>query len=534
MTRFLVLAAALALVLPARAVPPSPERVVVLANADDPDSVDLARHYLQARHIPARNLVALSLPKEERITWDAFVARVRNPLLKALVARGFLKGDLADAPDAEGRLALRTVANDIDFLVLCRGVPLKIANDPVRLEAREKQLVHQPQFAVNHASLDSELALLPRPGTPLVGFVPNPWYDQKDPPVARVFDTIRVARLDGPTADDATRLVDNAIKAERTGLIGRAYIDEGGPHPKGDKMLEDAGNLCVRACFDTTFERTPALIGDDARFDAPALYFGWYSADIAGAPATPGFRFPPGAIAIHIHSYSAVTLRDPARGWTGPLVAHGVTATVGNVEEPYLELTHTPAMFLVALCEGRTAGEAAAFSNPVLSWQTIFVGDPLYRPFAHDLPEQLADFGTQIDPDLAYAMLRRVRQLDAAGRQAQADKTLAAAFARLPVLALAREILNRDLAAGRTPTFAAARIAGVAEEPGLVCETAGKLADAGRSAEAALLLEKQEKLGVKLPAKAADLARRVGKPDLAARIARLHPPPAPAAPANAP
>jgi len=41
-----------------------------------------------------------------------------------------------------------------------------------------------------------------------------------------------------------------------------------------------------------------------------ALYYGWYAGNVAGPFSQPGFKFVPGAIAAHIHSYSAATLRD--------------------------------------------------------------------------------------------------------------------------------------------------------------------------------------------------------------------------------
>ena len=85
---------------------------------------------------------------------------------------------------------------------------------------------------------------------------------------------------------------------------------------------------------------------------------------------------------MHIHSYSATTLRNRDTGWSGPFVARGVTATVGNVFEPYLQLTHRPDLLLRALVRGATFGDAACYAQPALSWQVIAIGDPLYRPFA--------------------------------------------------------------------------------------------------------------------------------------------------------
>ena len=73
----------------------------------------------------------------------------------------------------------------------------------------------------------------------------------------------------------------------------------------------------------------------------------------------------------------------------GLLVACGVAATVGNVFEPYLQLTHRPDLLLRALVRGHNFGDAAYYALPVLSWQAIALGDPLYRPFRVTLDDQL-------------------------------------------------------------------------------------------------------------------------------------------------
>ena len=187
------------------------------------------------------------------------------------------------------------------------------------------------------------------------------------------------------------RLVDHALVAERTGLAGRAYVDIGGIHPDGDRWLESTAKQLAELGFDLDVDRDPTTLPVTARFDAPALYFGWYANDLNGPFALPSFQFPPGAIALHIHSYSARTVRSATEAWCGPLVARGVTATVGNVFEPYLQLTHDPSLLLRALARGMTFGEAATYAIPALSWQGVAIGDPLYRPFAVPLATQLSD-----------------------------------------------------------------------------------------------------------------------------------------------
>ena len=512
-----IFASAFLLQIGAHADPP-PKNVVVLANAADLESIALARHYLRSRNLPETSLVTLPLRAEEEIPWSAFIHELRNPLLKELLARGLVEGEPVAEPDAEGRTHLRLRSKHFDHLVLCKGVPLKIAHDETRFNLREKSLPLPPNMRVNCASVDSELTLLTRTETPLAGFVPNPRYNRPPPADETSADTLMTARLDGPTYADARRLVDHAQEAERTGLLGRAYIDIGGPHKLGDDWLRATADIARNIAFDVETEDSPALFKEGDRFDSPALYFGWYSGTPSGILANPRFRFPPGAVAVHIHSFSAHTLRSADAGWTGPLVARGATVTVGNVYEPYLELTHNPAILLDGLTRGLCAGEAAARAIPSLSWQCIFVGDPLYRPFAHDLDRQLADLEKHPDSSQAYAVLRLSRILDARGDTAGADSLIATALRKIPVLPLARGKLDRDLAKGRRAEFRAEALADLPEDPGLVLSTAEALVRAGLSEEALKLLGRQQALGVRFDPRAADLALRLGRPELAARL----------------
>jgi hypothetical protein len=119
------------------------------------------------------------------------------------------------------------------------------------------------------------------------------------------------------------------------------------------------------------------------------IYIGWYDANASGPFTSPRVEFMPGAFAYHLHSYSAATLRTTTQNWVGPLLAKGATITMGCVDEPYLACTPEVAVFLSRLLfQGFTFGEAACASQPVLSWQTTVVGDPLYRPAGKN-PEQL-------------------------------------------------------------------------------------------------------------------------------------------------
>jgi hypothetical protein len=184
------------------------------------------------------------------------------------------------------------------------------------------------------------------------------------------------------------------------------------------------------------------------------LYFGWYAQDLNGPMALPGFRFPAGAIALHIHSSSAQTLRSTTAGWCGPLVGRGVTATFGNVFEPYLEFTLQPQMLLRALMKGRNLGDAAFYATPALSWETIVIGDPLYRPFLVSTEAQMAGLAG-LPPSLApYAVLRKARLLEKEMKPEEALRVLKEELHQRPGAVLALALAQR-LAAGGGRTGAA-------------------------------------------------------------------------------
>ena len=430
----------------------SPERlaassVIVVANGSARGSVEVARHYAAVRSVPDANVIGLPMPTGETITWPEFITTIWQPLEDKLVGTGWIDAIPMDLHDDIGRRRYAVSGHHIAAVVLCWGVPLRIADDP-KLFKEVRPLTQHEEFRTNQGSVDSELSLLAQPGYPINAAVRNPLFGVENPDSLTLSRVVKVTRLDGPTPADAMALVDRAIEAERTGLLGRAYVDLAGPSEKGNQWLESTGNEIEAEGFDTTVGQGPSVLPDYCRFDAPALYFGWYTPDLTGPFELPGFRFPPGAIAVHIHSFSAHTLRSSTEGWCGPLVARGVTATLGNVFEPYLEYLHRPDLFMAALARGDDLADAAYYALPMLSWQSVVIGDPLYRPFAVSLDSQLADL-KKLPPALApYAVLRRMNLLDAAGSHREALAAGKEALKSYPGIVIAFAVAQRQVAAG--------------------------------------------------------------------------------------
>ena len=412
-------------------------RVIVLANSNDAGSLLLARYYMDKRNVPAANLVALPMSADETIDWRQFIDAIYQPAQDELIKRGWIQAIETSLTDKIGRRRYAISGHRISYLVVCRGVPLRIEHDQSLYEPA-LPFTNNAQFRTNSGAVDAELALLANSGYAINALVLNPLFRKEHPTFLDEAQVVKVSRLDGPTYSDAAALVDNALKAEQQGLIGRAYVDiGGGPAAEGDKWLENVALQLDEAGFDLEVDRKPTVFPSTARFDEPALYFGWYSAVISGPFTVPGFRFPPGAIALHIHSYSAQTMHSASVDWCGPLVARGVTATFGNVHEPYLTFTHYPHLLFHALAEGKNLGDAACFALPALSWQAVVIGDPLYRPFAVPLAEQWQRRHELPDELFPYVVFRELRRLEKIGQTDQAVKTAVEALHERPGLVLA-------------------------------------------------------------------------------------------------
>ncbi|TAG27202.1 MAG: TIGR03790 family protein, partial [Verrucomicrobia bacterium] len=353
------------------------------------------------------------------------------------IRRDWLLASVSEARDLIGRLRVVCAGHRLDAIVVCLGVPLRIAHDPTLYFENSNPLAANKNLRTNGGAVDSELSLLASGNYPTAALIPNPLFQKRSPNSTLLDQIIPVGRLDGPTLDDAKGLVDRAILAEREGITGRAYLDIGGPHPKGDQWIEACLPILEGLHFETVLDRASETMPVWARFDAPAFYIGWYANDANGPFTAPDFRFPVGAIALHIHSFSGVTLRSTTTAWAGPLVAKGVTATFGNVGEPFLEFTHQPHLFLEALSRGEPLGRAALFSLNALSWQAILIGDPLYRPFTVSPGAQWENRAAAPAEVQLYRRIRRMRQLAAEGSAPDAVALGMAGMTKRPSLALA-------------------------------------------------------------------------------------------------
>jgi uncharacterized protein (TIGR03790 family) len=368
---------------------PTPTResaaTVVVYNNFDPDSVALAAYYAKRRAIPLDHIIGLNCATTEEITRQQYDDTIANPLRQIFARNGWWHAP----PDPNTPIS----DNQIRFIALMRGIPLKIA--PTANYPGDTFTGRVQQMDTNAAAVDSELATLGVRTRHISGGMRNAYYNSFTPFMdVSLAPIMLVCRLDGPTVAVVQDMIDGAIAAEHRGLMGFAYIDlrgiTSGPMAEGDQWLATAAVDLRQYGMPLIWDNSPALFPADFPMDHTAFYLGWYSASVEGPMARDDFRFVQGAIAVHIHSFSANTLRDQKANWCAPLLAHGAAATIGNVYEPYLDLTPHLDVFADRLRNGFNFAESAYASVPALSWMTTFVGDPLYRPFGEidELPPE--------------------------------------------------------------------------------------------------------------------------------------------------
>ncbi|MEI6072829.1 MAG: TIGR03790 family protein, partial [Verrucomicrobiae bacterium] len=386
---------------------------VILFNNNDPDSQGLAQYYANRRKIPASQVIGLACPPAEEIQRADYEHTIAAPLRALFLKRGWwtIGRDIAGKPVV--------TASTIRFVAIMRGMPLKIAQDPAISPLTSLPGLPEPIASRNDASVDSELTTLgiPMPGP--AGLFPNPYFRRftpiRDNPISP--GILLTARLDGPTPSIVRAMIDDAISTEKDGLYGWSYVDArgitSGGYAEGDQWMDRLVTSMRAQGLPVVFDNLPPTFPAGYPVTGAAVYFGWYAWGADGPFADPAFRFRTGAVAVHIHSFSAATLRSTTANWCGPLLARGAAATLGNVYEPYLSLTANLDIFQDRLMSGFTLAESAWMSQKGLSWMNVVIGDPLYRPYASWRSI------SRIDPGNSWQVYRRI-VMKASGNALQA------------------------------------------------------------------------------------------------------------------
>ena len=381
--------------------------ILVLANANDPMSLKIAKYYIKKRKIPETNFLKIDITDKETCSRIDYDRKIAEPVRK-FITNG-------------------ATTNQIRCILIMYGLPLRIAAPPLSKKAKKeineshnekldiekklellqsgnqkiikklqktleilKQKKKQRGVMSKSSSLDSEVALVLKKNYTLAGWLPNPYYIgfKNKTLELKKKDVLMVSRLDGPSYKIVKRIIDESIKVEKTGLQGTAYFDARWKEKKDkklsayevyDRSIHQAAKLLKKKnIMPVVIDSTSELFKKGSCPDA-ALYCGWYSL----ASYVDSFSWKPGSVGYHIASSECTTLKKKdSRVWCKMMLEKGIAATIGPVGEPYVQAFPVPEIFFGFLVDGYLSlAEVYIISEPCLSWKMVLIGDPLYRPF---------------------------------------------------------------------------------------------------------------------------------------------------------
>lgn len=315
-----------------------PEDVAVIYNVNDAQSEEIARYYLQARQVPAENLIGVELPRHAK---DAL-----------------------------------TVA---EFESLKAQMDAKLTNQQVLL------LVWRTPFAVQCNSLASALTLGldlnqcrktcdPGRDSPYFNSLSlRPWADHH----------IRLSmQLPITSIEAAKALIDRGVLSEFSLNEANGYFlktrDSARSKPREPFFPQDGMTILSK-------KLTLHTLNQEAIEKQPAVMFYFTGQKQVDYMLTNTYL--PGAIADHLTSTGGVMANYNSQMPVTRWLDAGVTGSYGTVSEPcnYWQKFPNPQIVMGHYLAGETLIEAYWKS---VKWpmQGVFVGEPLAKPYARTVP----------------------------------------------------------------------------------------------------------------------------------------------------
>ncbi len=397
------------LLIPAALAGGGPANVLVLHHASDPDSIQTAELYAQARQLPTGHLCGVGPgldPAATSVDFSTFEDEIREPM--------------------EACLASLPQPDEIDILVLIRGLPYRVElptfyasleatlqvghamDGDAEIAGRAQALsgstayasVHNPEMLkdgdkyLDEFTVGRAYAQLYTASTYLVRSEEWPrGFTRAGAGTARGVDfsgeLFLVSRLDGFDHDDARALIERGVQADGSFPEAELLCMYGADEARGardDECAYAVDHLALaglNGVFLDSFDS--GLSGHEV-----AAYFTG-AASMTGA--IDGQTYVPGAIVDNLTSYGArsnnffcdetgtVCPESESQTSIARFVRAGATGVHGTTEEP-LNNVFPHASTLLLYTAGYSLGESFLYSQPYLYWQNILLGDPLTTPWA--------------------------------------------------------------------------------------------------------------------------------------------------------
>ncbi|HVP32971.1 MAG TPA: TIGR03790 family protein [Steroidobacteraceae bacterium] len=301
----------------------------VVFNRSDPVSVRVAAYYAGRRGIPQRNLVALELPDQPRLSRDD-LARLRATVVRAL------------PPTVESLLL--------------------IWNRPYAVECMSVTTAFAAGYRQDFCAVGCSRTRL------------NPLLDSGGWSPGHRAGWLPAMLL--PTSDEtvARRLIDRGIAADGTRPTGTVYL------VRTDDTARNVRSVEYPVAESIAGERIGIRVIETPIHESLHDILAYFTGAVR-VEELPKLGFRAGAVADHLTSTGGV-LEAHEQMSILDWLAQGATGSYGTVSEPcnILGKFPSPAIFLDHYLRGETLLEAY-WKSVAMPGQGLFVGEPLARPY---------------------------------------------------------------------------------------------------------------------------------------------------------
>jgi uncharacterized protein (TIGR03790 family) len=336
-----------------RSVPPAPSadaaRVLVVVNDQSDVSKQIADYYCRMRGVPAANVAHISVTPQEEINKSNYGSKIEAPV----------------------KAALGHVPNPIDFIVLTKGIPIRIQEYGWSVDSflGAMDLKFEPMGEISREGVHRSR---------------NPYFKSAERFSHKNFGFYLVSRLDGYDLDACLDLVDHSCLSKP--LKGLYFCDQMGWHDIGPEAELHEG--LATAVTDLKKRGFDARLDSKAEFVAPPEpmmgYWSNGSNDRGFSLATyKRLLFASGGIAETNVSTSARTFQRTTGGQSliADLIEQGATGAKGYVSEPYDFAIAKPEILFDRYTHGFNLAESFYGASMLVKWKDLVVGDPICRPY---------------------------------------------------------------------------------------------------------------------------------------------------------
>jgi len=377
-----------------------PENVCLVVNSDSLDSMAIANHYMQVRHIPPCNVVYVSFrPDANQTDVRSFREQILRPVFETL--------------------AQRALEKQIDYIIYSSDFPWRVSfNEDISMAGDEavKQLQPAGQWpkmlgtqgsltgltylyrrvasrSPSYASLDANRYMRPlflgRQTAPTMGFRSTFQFNESGQLVdsggeqyilSLVLAVTRTEQRRGMSVGEAMAYLSRSVQADGTRPAGKVFFTlttdvRTTERSRDFAVAQDAlGKLGVDSEVIST--NVPMGKNNVLGLTCGTKTFSWVQT---------GSTILPGAICDNLTSWGGDMRPKVTQTALTEFLQHGAAGACGTVVEPFLN-TRLLAKFpnpLIHVHYARGCSLAEAFYQSVRApYQLLIAGDPLCQPFA--------------------------------------------------------------------------------------------------------------------------------------------------------